>query len=128
MRRVSVISVVAASALLATNAAAFEVGLIKDKVRSFVVGAQTCAMQMAAIGFYFDEIRTEIDLTPKIEMYFRDGGSSVGGVPDTVTGPCRNMARILLKTREVQYAGYRLKGVKLTLPNLKAELIHMVAP
>lgn len=109
--------------------AAFDAGFIKEKAKALVVEAQKCAKQMSDIGFYFDEIRTEIDLTPKIELYFRDGGASVGAeVPSTIAGSCHAMAKMLLASRQVQYGGYRLKGVKLTLPSPKVELIHVIAP
>lgn len=129
MKWMSVAVVVGVVAFPVAEAAAFDVSFFKEKAKALVGDAQKCAKQMADIGFYFDEIRTELDLTPKIELFFRDGGAPAGAaVPSTIAGSCHTMAKMLLAGRQVEYGGYRLKGVKLTLPSPKVELIHVIAP
>lgn len=87
--------------------------------------AKTCAVEMKAIGFEFDEVRTELDLTPKLEIFFRDVS---GDVPPTsapgVSPGCAKVANMLLATRRLRYGGFRLTGVKIDFPGLRAVLIH----
>lgn len=91
--------------------------------------AKVCADQMKSIGFKVDEVRTELDLTPKIEIFFRD--VSDGASPSDTSGitkDCDRVARFLLTTRRWHYAGFRLTGVKIDFPGLRAVLIHGAAP
>ena len=129
MKWILVLVLTTVGAFATPASATLDMNFIKEKLKSYVIEAQNCAKQMSEIGFYFDEIRTEIDLTPKIELYFRDGGGAARAtVPSTINGSCQSMAKMLLTTRDIHYGGYRLKGVKVTLPSPKVELIHVVAP
>ena len=120
---------IAAAASFSSVASAQEMTLAKERAKAIFADAQACAKQMATIGFFVDEIRTEIDLTPKIEVYFRDGGgASHAMIPSGLSTSCQGIAKLLLLSRDVQYGGYRLKGVKATFMPPKVELIHTVVP
>lgn len=122
------LGIVVGSVLLASSsvgARAQDHSLVGDAMAAMFARAKTCADQMKAIGFEFDEVRTELDLTPKLEIFFRDV-SKGAPLPSTagVTPECARVAKLLLATRRLHYGGFRLIGVKIDFPGLRAVLIH----
>lgn len=130
MRRfVLVILVVSSITGSASAVSAQDFHPLKDKVSSILADAQVCAQKMSAIGFMVDEFQTEIDLTPKVDIYFRDvGGAAGASMPPSLSAVCQGVAKSLLATREVKYGGYRLKGVKVSFPTPRVVLIHSANP
>jgi hypothetical protein len=67
------------------------------------------------IGFLVDEVRFEMSLTPKVEVYFRDVGDN-GQYESVTSGAPRHVQAILellQATRKFSIAHYSPKGVKL---------------
>lgn len=99
--------------------------MIGDVMVALFDRAETCAVEMKAIGFEFDEVRTELDLTPKLEIFFRDVSQEPAPTsPVGVSPQCAKVANLLLATRRLHYGGFRLTGVKIDFPGLRAVLIH----
>lgn len=98
---------------------------VGDAMTKLFDHAKTCAVEMKAIGFEFDEVRTELDLTPKLEIFFRDvSDNAPPASPVGVSPGCAKVANLLLATRRFRYGGFRLAGVKIDFPGLRAVLIH----
>ncbi len=67
------------------------------------------------LGFFVDEIRFEVSLTPKIEVFFRDAGDT-GLLPSLLKEGNKiqqNVLRLLQSTRKFKVTHYSPTGVKL---------------
>jgi hypothetical protein len=68
-----------------------------------------------SLGFYVNEIRFEISLTPKIEVFFRDNGDT-GKLPELLGNANKvqkGVLRLLQSTRKFNLAHYSPVGIKL---------------
>jgi hypothetical protein len=122
----TVVAAVLFAAIASPVAFAQDLSLAGNAMAALLQRAKTCANQMKAIGFEFDEVRTELDLTPKLEIFFRDvsGDTPPTTPPAAISPECTKVANLLLGTRRFQYGGFRLAGVKIDFPGLRAVLIH----
>ena len=68
------------------------------------------------IGFFVDEVRFEVSVTPKIEVYLRDKGDNGNfeKVIGTSGGVEEKILRSLQATRSFSVAHYSPTGIKLT--------------
>ena len=95
-----------------------------SKVADEVHGMLSLAQQM---GFVVNEIRIELGLTPKCEVFFRDIGDNgnFDSIIRSTDGPTEKALRALQSTRQINLAHYTPTGVKLTtcLASPKVEIL-----
>ena len=67
------------------------------------------------LGFYVDEVRFEVSLTPKVEIFFRDKGDTgkLYSLLDDANKAQKTVLRMLQATRNFNVAHYSPTGIKL---------------